>query len=146
MIKKFIKKLFGKPEEISFGQGFDLTGMPVITLYQGEEKYNFLLDTGSNNSVINKKVLERMEYEPIEEENQVIGSEGNPKMVDACMIRLSYKDKEFYYKYLINDLDKAFEHVKKTTGVTLHGLIGAKFFNAYKYVLDFDELIAYSKL
>jgi hypothetical protein len=42
-------------------------------------------------------------------------------------------------------MKEAFGHMKQDTGVTLHGIIGSKFFNKFKYVLDFDELIAYSK-
>ena len=42
-------------------------------------------------------------------------------------------------------MSDAFGHIKKDTGVTVHGIIGSLFFNEFKYVLDFDELIAYSK-
>lgn len=147
MLKEFFKKLFNKKQSdsISFKQGFDLTELPVVTLYQGEKKFNFLLDTGSNSSIIDSNCLEQIEHTPIESEVTLFGLEGNIKDVDACQITLSYKDKDYAYYYLVSDMKKPFSQIKQETGVNLHGLLGAKFFNTFKYVLDFDELIAYSK-
>lgn len=145
MIKKLFNKLFGKIEKISFQQAFDLTEMPIITLYQGEKKFNFLLDTGSNNSIIDSNILDQIERKIINERSSLFGMEGNVKEVSMCKIVLSYKDKEYEYKYLIQDMKAPFDNIKNSTGVTLHGIIGSNFFNEYKYVLDFSELVAYSK-
>jgi predicted aspartyl protease len=145
MIKIF-KKLFGKKEKISFKEAMDLTEMPIITLYQGEKKFNFLLDTGSNNSIIDSNILDQIERKIINERSSLFGMEGNVKEVSMCKIVLSYKDKEYEYKYLIQDMKAPFDNIKNSTGVTLHGIIGSNFFNEYKYVLDFSELVAYSKV
>ena len=146
MIKKIWNKIFGKPKEpISFKQGFDLTDLPIITLYQKDKKFNFILDTGANDSVIDASILKDMYYEPLELETHFFGVEGDKKGAQLCKIILSYKDVEYINDYVISDMSKPFGHIKKETGVTLHGLLGSKFFNKYKYVLDFDALIAYSK-
>lgn len=145
MIKKIFNKLFGKKEAISFKQGFDLTDMPVITLYQGEKKFNFLLDTGANNSMIDSNILDQIDHTATDAKSEVFGIEGKRKSVPMCVITLSYKNQEFTYEYIVNNLKDAFDNLKRDTGVTLHGIIGSKFFNTYKYVLDFAELIAYSK-
>ena len=42
-------------------------------------------------------------------------------------------------------MNTVFTSIKNETGVTLHGLIGNSFMQKYKYVLDFDEMVAYSK-
>ena len=42
---------------ISFKEAMDLVELPIITFYNCNTKLNFLLDTGSNNSHINKKML-----------------------------------------------------------------------------------------
>lgn len=146
MIKKLFNKLFGKIEKISFQQAFDLTEMPIITLYQGEKKFNFLLDTGSNNSIIDWNILDQIEHKVINEKSSLFGMEGNVKEVSMCKIVLSYKDKEYEYKYLIQDMKAPFDNIKNSTGVSLHGIIGSNFFNEYKYILDFNSLVAYSKL
>jgi predicted aspartyl protease len=147
MFKKIINKIFGKGsvEAMSFKQGFDLTELPIITLYQGEHKLNLLLDTGSNNNIIDSKIVESLEYTPIDTETNVYGLDGIKKKSSMCNLSLFYKDKEYNHEFVIRDMSAVFGSIKESTGVTLHGLIGSLFFNKYKYVLDFDELIAYSK-
>lgn len=148
---KFIERLFGKHgkekiEPISFRQGFDLTELPIVTLYQGNVKLNFVLDTGSSISVIDKKVLKDIKYKETDQSIPLVGIEGNLNSRDICQIELEYKGKKYECDCSVIDLTKAFATLKESHGVTLHGLLGSQFFNKYKYVLDFEELIAYSKI
>lgn len=145
MLKKFLNKLFGKPDVISFKAGFDLTDMPVITLYQGNKKFNFLLDTGSTDSIIDSNILKEIDYKVKNTVSNLFGMEGQTKQVKSCKITLYFGNKGYTYDYLINDMSQAFGQIKDSTGVNLHGIIGSKFFNKFRYVLDFAELIAYSK-
>lgn len=146
MIKKLFNKLFGtKDNAISFRQGFDLTELPVITLYQNDKKFNFLLDTGSNDSIIDSNVLDQIEYRETNYISELFGLGGKINKVSICNISLSYKDIEYNYDYLIHDMSSPFNQIKQSSGVILHGILGSKFFNKFKYVLDFNELIAYSK-
>ena len=145
MLKKFLNKLFGKPDVMSFKAGFDLTDMPVITLYQGDKKFNFLLDTGSTDSIIDSNILKEIDYKVKNAVSNLFGMEGQTKQVKSCEITLYFGNKGYTYDYLINDMSQAFGQIKEETGVNLHGIIGSKFFNKFRYVLDFDELIAYSK-
>lgn len=148
-----IKKLFGwlskKPEQaMSFQSSMDLSNLPVVTFKQKDNKFNFLLDSGSTCNIIDSNILDKIINTPIEDtdgQNVVQGLEGTKKEVNACKIELSYKDKVYEHEYLINDMSSVFGAIKNETGVTLHGLLGTEFFSRYKYVLDFDELIAYSK-
>lgn len=146
MIKDIINKILGKPKEaMSFQASMDLTNMPIVTFYQGEKKFNFLLDTGSTSSVIATHVLDTIEHEKIDEPAIVYGMEGRARNVQKCNITLSYKGNDYTCVYLINDMAESFRKIKVQTGVTIHGILGCNFFNKFKYVLDFDELIAYSK-
>lgn len=45
----------------------------------------------------------------------------------------------------VHDLDAAFGVVKQESGVQLHGILGSKFFEKYKYVIDYKDCIAYIK-
>lgn len=57
----------------------DLVDVPGITLYQGENKFNFLLDTGANNSHISQKALSVLEYDtkPLSSSIDVTGGYGS---------------------------------------------------------------------
>ena len=58
---------------------------------------------------------------------------------------ISYKEQDFTSDFCVMDLSAAFDNVKNESGVTVHGILGNSFFTKYKYVLDFDELVAYNK-
>lgn len=149
-MKKLIKKILEKyllkgVDTMSFKESLDLAELPVVTFYQGDKKINFLLDTGSNNCIIDKNIIDTIDHIPLNMKSNLFGLEGNSQSVDVCQISMFYKEREYLYQYLIQDMKAPFEAIKKETGVTLHGILGSKFFNKFKYVLDFAELIAYSK-
>lgn len=147
MIKKLFRKLFGyHPYDImSFRETMDLTDMPIVTFYQGDKKFHFLLDTGSNKSIIDSSILNKVEHGEEKSEASLFGLDGVKREVKACEITFSYKDKEFSYDYIITDMSAPFGEVKKSTGAELNGILGALFFKKFRYILDFDSLIAYSK-
>ena len=146
MIKKIIHKFLNiHHNAMSFQNSMDLAELPVVTFRQGDKKINFLLDTGSNNCVIDSNILKSIDHKMLDVETNILGLEGNAQKTGVCTIKMSYKDKEYEYPYVIQDMSAAFDSIKKETGVTVNGMLGSKFFNEFKYVLDFDELIAYSK-
>lgn len=146
MIKKLIYKLFNiHPNAMSFQNSIDLAGLPVVTFYQGDKKINFLLDTGANNCLIDSNYLKNIKYEMTDTKTNLQGLEGNNHEAGICLIELYYKNHGYKYPYVIQDMGVVFGDIKKETGVTIHGLLGSSFFNKFKYVLDFNELIAYSK-
>lgn len=146
MIKKIIHKFLNiHPDAMSFQNSMDLAELPVVTFRQGDKKINFLLDTGSNNCIIDSNILKSIDHKMLDVETNILGLEGNAQKTGVCTIKMTYKDKEYEYPYVIQDMSAAFDSIKKETGVTVNGMLGSKFFNEFKYVLDFDELIAYSK-
>lgn len=130
---------------ISFKESMDLTELPVITFMCNERKLNFLLDTGSNRSYINSTIINDLEHKKLERTEEVIGAEGNGMQSQLAMIQLTYKDQVFETGVNIMNLDDAFTAIKDESGVQIHGILGSLFFQKYKYVLDFDSLIAYIK-
>lgn len=132
-----------KSSEISFREAMDLAELPVITFYNGDKKINFLLDTGSNISYLNESIVSSLVTESTGEESNIIGIEGNKVNCKICKMIIRRKNQEFEEEFNIADLDKAFSIVKKESGVQIHGILGSRFFEKYKYVLDFKDYIAY---
>lgn len=132
-----------KNSEISFREAMDLAELPVITFYNGDKKINFLLDTGSNISYLNESIVSSLVTESTGEESNIIGIEGNKVNCKICKMIIRRKNQEFEEEFSIADLDKAFSIVKKESGVQIHGILGSRFFEKYKYVLDFKDYIAY---
>ena len=131
--------------KISFKEAMDLVELPVVTFYNGNTKLNFLLDTGSNVSYINSSIIPLLVHEKTDKEMNTIGIEGNKVSNQFCKMSVTYKNQVFEEEFSIADLDEAFGVVKQESGVQIHGILGSKFFERYKYVLDFKELIAYIK-
>lgn len=129
--------------KISFKEGLDLTELPIVTFYQGDKKLHFLLDTGSNISYINKDILSSIEATDLETASSTFGVEGNGVEAHHYSIEIGYKDQKFTEEFGAIDLSAAFSAIEKESGIKLHGIIGNRFFEKYKYILDFRELIAY---
>ena len=135
-----------KGVNMSFKEAMDLVELPVVTFLNGDKKLNFLLDTGSNISQINSSILPLLDHKKIEAKDMdVTGIEGNKVNTEFCEMTITYKGQEFVGDFCIHNLDDAFAIVKEESGVQIHGILGSLFFQKYKYVFDFESLIAYSK-
>ena len=133
-----------KKVKMSFRESMNLTELPVVTFYNGTNKLNFLLDTGSNMCVINSRNIKSLSYTKLNEGGTIHGMEGNIVGVEYISMDFTYNDKLYTSTFQVVDMQDAFDIVKQESGVTIHGILGSKFFEEYKYVLDFKELIAYS--
>lgn len=143
LIKKYSKRY---KSAISFRESLDLTGLPVITFNQGKNRFNFLLDTGATNSVINEAQLHNIKHSIMEgTQCEVYGIEGNVQTVPFAEIHFK-RDMDYKGYFQVVDMSAAFDSVKAETGVTIVGILGNDFFQNYKYVLDYNTMIAYSKL
>lgn len=133
----------GEPH-MSFKESMDLVELPIITFYNNGKKLNFLLDTGANNSIINKSVIKDLDYKECTENLDTFGIDGEVKpSMPTCTMEVKYKDNSFEDTFTILNMDSAFRQVKEDSGVQLHGILGSLFFQKYEYVIDFKSLVAY---
>ena len=133
---------------MSFKEALDLTELPVVTFYNGGKKINFLLDTGSNASYFNIRDVERLEkYERINKVSPeiVTGSSVIEETHGYIRIPLEYRDTTYSDDFVLYEISDSFDDIKKESGVSIHGILGNQFFTKYRYVLDFDKMIAYMK-
>lgn len=131
--------------KISFKEAIDLTDLPIITLKQGNIKVNFLLDTGSTKSIILPSMLETLEHEDTGEVGTVYGMEGNSVDTKFTKIDFMYNYINYTELFQVVDMSNAFNSIKQSTGVNIHGILGNSFFEKYGYVIDFQEFIVYGK-
>lgn len=143
LIRKRHKYLEHK--NMSFMESLKLTGFPIISFENNKRFINLLLDTGSNNSIINTNTLKDLIYENLEGNSQVFGLNGEDQKGGYVSLPLGYKGKTYYMECLSINMEPTFTKMKQQFGVTIHGILGTDFFERYKYVLDFNEMIAYSK-
>lgn len=130
---------------MSFREALALAELPVVTFYQGDKKLNLLLDTGANISIIDKEVASTINTKKTPRVSKITGIGGSVKDVAIVDIVLQYKNNTFKDGFQVTDMSSTFSAIKNTTGVTIHGIIGNRFMQKYKYILDFNKMIAYSK-
>lgn len=132
---------------ISFKDSLKLTDLPVITLDNNGEKFNFLLDTGSNISHFNSKAVNLLkDFESIDKEGQSIVTATGTSEADCWLrIPLGYKNQMFFEDFMLLNLKEAFDTIQKENGIQIHGILGNSFFIKYGYVLDFDSNTIYIK-
>ena len=126
-----------------FEDSLNLTGLPLITFSQGNNKYNFIIDTGSNVSYINDTTS--MKYSLTKEKDSFFGSNGVDQDCVIADLELSYKDKTYNCIVRVTDLNQMLKNFKESTGVVVTGILGNDFMQKYKYCIDFKELIVYAR-
>lgn len=133
-----------KGENMSFRETMDLCELPIVTFMNNGKKLNFLLDTGASKSVIHSEALDGLTYKSLNKSGDIYGIDG--KRQDASFISMSirYKGKDYSEEFQSIDMSIPFSNLKSDFGVNLHGILSSTFFQKYKYVLNFDELVAYS--
>lgn len=131
-------------DKISFRETINLAGLPIVTFRQGENKLNFVLDTGAFSSIIDSRILDKLQYTELEGKSVGYGIDGKKHSMDRVGIVLTYKNKNYSDAFRVLDMSKSFDSLKRDYGVTVHGLLSSSFFERYKYVLNYNELIAYS--
>ena len=122
----------------------NLAGLPIVTFKQGENKFNFVLDTGAFSSIIDSRVLEKLKYTELEGKSVGYGIDGKAHTMNRVGIVLTYKDKDYSDAFRVLDMSASFDSLKRDYGVTVHGLLSSSFFERYKYVLNYNDLVAYS--
>ncbi len=140
------RKSNGPKSSMSFREGLNLTGFPIVTFTNNNRVFNFLLDTGSNVSLIDESVLKQIKYEEAPSEIELYGLDGIERTSRCVVSYLSYEEYSYKTQFYVTDLSPTFRSIKQEHGVTLHGILGSDFFKAYRYVLNFEKLIAYSEL
>lgn len=132
----------------SFKETMTDVGIPIVTLKNGEKEFNFILDTGSDISHIDSNIKDSLsDTEEVEGDNLTVitanGSvEGNNSWI---RVPLNYKKQSFTEDFIPLDLHDSFESLREDTGIQLHGILGGTFLRKYRYVLDYDDLVAYTK-
>jgi hypothetical protein len=141
--------LFMKSREnsLSFYESMSLTSLPIIILKISGQDFNFLLDTGSNSGYIDKALIDTKvvtDFTDTEHTTESTGIEGKTLNLPIINITLSTQNgPTMNGDFVVRDMSDAFNVVKQNSGVTIHGILGSNFFQKYKYIINFNELIAY---
>lgn len=132
--------------KLSFKEALDLTALPIITFTHNGHKFNFMLDTGSNSSYLDKRLLSKVKPVTLTDINQAIVTGGSVISSDTSIVLpISNRDITFNHNFDVINLSEQLDAIKNCTGVTIHGILGTDMLGDHHYVLDFKDCIAYLK-
>ena len=129
--------------KMSIRESMNLVNLPVVTFENSGNKYNFIVDTGANDSIIDKNcnIITSTHYI----NNDIIGIEGTTRKCNTVIINFNYKNTTFETIFNVIDLSDLFNKIKENYGVAVHGILGTNFLDKYNYVIDFRDYKIYRK-
>lgn len=115
--------------------------IPIISLYNNDKCFNFIVDTGSSTSAINRDALEELDYQMLSDVQHSIGIEGISVECEMCGV--VFHDAEGSAKFVdimsIVDMNSALDFIDVAGDLKIHGLIGSSFLKTYKGILNYEE-------
>ena len=116
--------------------GLPQVGLPLLIVKAQAKHLCFLLDTGSNINVLDKRVAEFFQLSGRTTQQQQFGIDGT----DVVEMTFSLEEREYKADFSVMDLSSAFGKVEDETGIQIHGLLGCSFMEQQKWILDFENL------
>ena len=137
--------------EISFTQastmkkieliGLRQIGLPLLIVKAQAKNLCFLLDTGSNINVLDRRVAEFFQLSGGTAKQRQFGIDGELQTTDVVELDFSLEEQEYKANFSVMDLSSAFGKVEEESGIQIHGLLGCSFMEQQKWILDFENLI-----
>lgn len=130
--------------KVSFKKHFGKVNVPLIKMkINGQLRY-FLVDTGSEMSILSSEVFETLPKESyskvIGQSVSVTGFTGKTDEKPVILTNLSFKnDKYEDVSFIISDISYVFNYIKDNSKIEIAGILGSYFFNKYRWSIDFDE-------
>ena len=110
-------------------------GLPLLIVKAQAKNLCFLLDTGSNINVLDKKVAEFFQLSSGTVQRQQFGIDGTLQITDVVEMTFSLEEREYKAAFSVMDLSSAFGKVEEESGIQIHGLLGCSFMEQQKWVI-----------
>ena len=124
--------------------GLPQVGLPLLIVKAQAKNLCFLLDTGSNINVLDRRVAECFQLSGGTAKQRQFGIDGELRTTDVVELAFSLEEQEYKANFSVMDLSSAFGKVEEESGIQIHGLLGCSFMEQQKWILDFEKLCLYT--
>ena len=100
-------------------------------------RLNFLLDTGANVNVINSDILSKISYDMSENTEQITSLNKENDETYTIMLDFILEYNYFREEFASSDMSLIVDKFEDCFDITIHGIIGCKFFAKHKCVINF---------
>ena len=125
----------------SFKDSFSKTNLPILSLFQGDIKYNFIVDTGSTCNVINSAVLRKLKHSKMQYTGDVVVASGD-KTEDNKFVNIAFissSGETFVEDFVVLNLKDAIKDTEEELGEKIAGIIGNDFLSHYGKQISFKN-------
>jgi hypothetical protein len=125
--------------KISFRKYFDLIKLHVVGVFISNQKYNMLIDTGSDLSYINQNVLDKLNLNPVSK-TCFIDQSNIKRFIYSYSIDFKINNVEFNGIFGENICCDSFDTLYDKYNIRLDGIIGSKLMNEIGLKIDLKKL------
>lgn len=129
---------------LSFADSMGRLNLPVITLTNNGQAFNFLVDTGASLSVVDSTALDKLVHTELNTIGDAYGIDGNIVKVNYVEIQLDSANFTFTEQFQVMRLE-AFDNLRETDNLHLSGILGSAFLKTHGFIVDFKTLTLCSK-
>ena len=129
---------------LSFTDNMGRLNLPVVSLTNNGQSFNFLIDTGATLSVIDSNALGKLAYTKVETTGNAYGVDGNIIPVEYARIELNHENTKFVDEFQIMRVD-AFDNIKESDKIEIVGILGSTFLKRYNFTINYKDLIIFAK-
>ena len=125
------------------GLGLQKIGLPLIIVQLFNNDLCLLLDTGSNQNIIDKRIYELLKNDiQLSDEIKQITTL-KESLVDSFEVVLPFEFENMKYNepFLCIENIEGFNAIKEESDIQLHGILGNNFFLKNGWIIDFDKIV-----
>ena len=129
---------------LSFTDNMGRLNLPVVSLTNNGQSFNFLIDTGATLSVIDSNALDKLAYTKVETTGSAYGVDGNIIPVEYARIELNHENTKFVDEFQIMRVN-GFDNIKESDKIEIVGILGSTFLKRYNFTINYKDLIISAK-
>ena len=119
------------------------SGLPIVSFEQNGKTFNFLLDSGADNSVLDASSLTKLNYVKLEGNRCVYGIDSNPVQTSFVGVKLFSRNHRFIEVFQVFDV-YALKKIADEHNIEVVGVLGSAFLRKYGFLIDYKQLKAYT--
>lgn len=119
------------------------SGLPIVSFEQNGKTFNFLLDSGADNSVLDTSSLTKLNYVKLEGNRCVYGIDSNPVQTSFVGVKLFSRNHRFIEVFQVFDV-YALKKIADEHNIEVVGVLGSAFLRKYGFLIDYKQLKAYT--
>ena len=123
----------------SFKKKLSDTGMVYLTFTCQNKQLNFILDTGSTISYVEESAIEGLDLKRLSCDEEAVNLGGSKTMKEYVNLILETPTTVTSIDMPLSHFGDAFADFKQNHGIEIHGLLGNNFFEASKYIIDYNK-------